>query len=130
MSYYNDNFDPTLENDIDCTPSKYNNYTLGELCKIDTSYIDLAGKKRKYTLEYYKSGGVGSLIKNAVTGIKYKNMYVGSSAETKFFKYNLHTTSENKKICHLLFYETPEQFESHQHLKLSDETIKAWYLKQ
>jgi hypothetical protein len=123
MSYYNDNFDPTLENDIDTKHTEYNNNVgVGDLCKFNTSYIDLLGKKRKYTLEYYKAGGVGTLIRNAMTGVKYKNMYVGSLSENKFFKYKLST--------HSLFYETPEEFETHQHLKLSDATIKGWYDKQ
>jgi hypothetical protein len=99
------------------------------LCKLNTSYIDLEGKKRKYTLEYYKSGGVGSLIRNAITGVKYKNMSVGSASESKFFKYNLFP-STNKDCSHVLFYETPEQFEAHQHLKLSDATVQRWYDKQ
>jgi hypothetical protein len=134
MSYYNDNFDPTLDNDLDAKHSDYNGGhsnggNLGDLCQFNTSYIDLLGKKRKYTLEYYKSGGVGALIKNAITGVKYKNMYVGSLSENKFFKYTLFPTS-NKSVCHLLFYETPEQFETHQHLKLSDATIHSWYNKQ
>lgn len=136
MSYYNDNFDPTLDNDLDAKTSDYNNDghgghggNLGDLCKFNTSYIDLVGKKRKYTLEYYKSGGVGSLIKNAITGVKYKNMYVGSLSENKFFKYTLFPTA-NKSVCHSLFYESPEQFETHQHLKLSDATIHSWYNKQ
>lgn len=129
MSYYNDIFDPTQENDIDTPITDYNNSIGGDVCKLNTSYIDSLGKRRKYTLEYYKSGGVGSLIRNAVTGIKYKNMRVGSLSENKFFKYNLSSTT-NKELCHVLFYETPEQFEAHQHMKLSDATINAWYSKQ
>lgn len=129
MSYYNDHFDPTLENDFDTKNPEYNNTNVGDLCQFNTSYIDLLGKKRKYTLEYYKSGGNGSLIRNAVTGVKYKNMYVGSLSENKFYKYNLFSTT-NKEVCHSLFYETPEQFEAHHHLKLSDATIKRWYDKQ
>lgn len=129
MSYYNDNFDPTLENDIDEKPTQYNSGYAGDVCKFNTTYIDLEGKKRKYTLEYYKSGGVGSLIRNAITGVKYKNMFVGSLSENKFFKYNLFP-SANKECCHLLFYENPEQFEFHQHFKLSNSTIQNWYDKQ
>ena len=129
MSYYNDNFDPTLENDIDTTNTPETNGNVGDLCKFNTSYIDLMGKKRKYTLEYYKSGGVGTLIRNAITGVKYKNMYVGTISENKFFKYKL-SSSTNKDSYHLLFYETPEQFEAHQHLKLSETTVNGWYQKQ
>lgn len=129
MSYYNDIFDPTIENDLDTIPTENYTNSLGDLCKFNTSYVDLLGKKRHYTLEYYKSGGVGTLIRNAITGVKYKNMYVGSISENKFFKYKLSSTT-NKDFCHLLFYETPEQFESHHHLKLTDATIKGWYEKQ
>jgi hypothetical protein len=126
MSYYDDIFDPTLANDFDAPIKKTNDDPENGFYTEKKSYIDTYGKKRKYILEYYVSGEVGSLIRNAVSGVKYKDMHVGSFHEHKFFKIKL--MNGNKSFT--LFYESPQEYEIHQHHKLSSFTIQKWNEKQ
>ena len=126
MSYYDDIFDPTLSNDLDAPVKKTNDDPENGFYTEKKSYIDSYGVKRKYVLEYYVSGDVGSLIRDAISGVKYKDMYVGSSNEDKFFKIKL--THGTKSVT--LFYLTPHDYEMHHHLKLSPFTIQKWKEKQ
>jgi hypothetical protein len=126
MSYYDDIFDPTLANDIDPQIKKTNDDPDNGFYTEKRSYIDSYGIKRKYVLEYYVSGDIGSLIRDAISGVKYKDMYVGSGNEDKFFKIKM---THGIKNC-TLFYLTPQHYETHHHIKLSPFTIKKWNDKQ
>lgn len=126
MSYYDDIFDPTLANDLDPPIKKTTDDSDNGFYTEKKSYIDAYGIKRKYMLEYYISGEVGSLIRDAISGVKYKNMYVGSANEDKFFKIKMvHGT---KSVT--LFYSRPQDYEIHQRVKLSPFTIQKWNEKQ
>jgi len=130
MIYDDDRFHPTNYNDIDnkqesiSINSPDNGYN-----KVIKTYVDDNGVKHKYLLEYYSSGNNQSLIRNAVTGLKYKNLRVGTRDEDLLFKISINTF-ENNKNKEVLFYDSPEQYESHQYCKLSSNTINKWYEKR
>ena len=130
MIYDDDRFHPTINNDIDTiTDKKLNNDVNNGYNKVIKTYIDTCGKKQKYVLEYYSSYKLNGPIINAVTGIKYLNLKNGTKSEDLFFKISINT-GENNSINKILFYDTPEQYEVHQHTKLSNKTITQWYEKQ
>jgi len=130
MIYDDDRFHPTNFNDIDnkqdsiSISSPDNGYN-----KVIKTYMDDTGLKHKYLLEYYSSGSNQSLIRNAVTGIKYKNLRVGTKDEDLLFKISINTF-ENNKNKEVLFYDSPEQYETHHYCKLSSNTINKWYEKR
>jgi hypothetical protein len=126
MSYYDDIFDPTLANDLDAPIKKTKDEPENGFYTERRSYIDSYGVKRKYVLEYYVSGEVGTLIRDAISGVKYKDMYVGSLNENKFFKMKM----MNGTKTFTLFYSSPQDYELHQHVKLSPFTIQKWNEKQ
>jgi hypothetical protein len=130
MIYDDDRFHPTNYNDID-NKQDNNNITLLDdgYNKVIRTYIDENNVKHKYLLEYYTSGNNKSLIRNAVTGLKYKNYRVGTKDEDLLFKISINM-GQNNKTKELLFYDSPEQYEQHQYQKLSYRTINSWREKQ
>lgn len=77
----------------------------------------------------YASGSTGtSYIRNAETG-DYMNYTVGSANEELFFKVIL-ATGETSTGPLVLFYDSPEHFERHQHVTVSDQKKRAWKLRQ
>ena len=79
-------------------------------------------------MEYYSSGIIGSTITSATTGIKYQEYNVGGKCEDLFFKVSI-STGENKGNPVTLFYDSPEQFEKHQFVQLSNEVKQKWHDK-
>ena len=129
MAYY-DRFHPTEENDADFNTNKQDDPKgVNDCHRIKRTYIDPAGIKQKFILDCYVSGDVGSLIKNAVTGTKYKDMLVGSRAEDYFFTITMASGLRDKPTFKL-FYDSPQQYEYHQHTELSKHTVKKWIDKQ
>ena len=130
MYHADDRFHPTatLDNDELKPLSKTNDFEDPYLNKIKKSYIDNNGKKQFYTLEYYFNGDVGTHIRNAVTGVKYKDCFVGTKSEYHLFKTIMPMQSQLSKP-HILFYNNPREYESHQCVKLSEKTIQRWYEK-
>ncbi len=78
------------------------------------------------TIENYGSGSQGRLIRNAVTGVKY-NITVGSADESTLFKVADATARHGRKYPLMLYYDSPEQYESHQFLTLSQEVKQSWH---
>ena len=83
---------------------------------------------KRITIENYGSGDAGSLIRNAVTGIKY-NYRVGSSDEDLFFKVIEASGRNGRKHPLMLYYDTPEQFENHYFTTVSQPIKNKWLLK-
>ena len=128
--YNDDRFHPTaaLDNDELKPLSKTNDFEDPYLNKIKKTYIDNTGKKQFYTLEYYFNGDVGSQIRNAVTGIKYKDCFVGTQSEYHLFKTIMPMHNSSKP--HILFYNNPREYEAHQCVVLSEKTIQRWFEKR
>ena len=95
-----------------------------------------------FILEYYETPRImDSRIRNAVTGMLYSEDHpkckylVGSLQEDLFFKACVSTGEtelyhrDNLKNTVLLFYDSPEQFEKHQNLTLSQQVKEKWQEK-
>ena len=131
--YYDENFDFNDE---------YNNMTnaqnkeLNKIKSLDKDYAfvyrykyNLNGKKVLTKIDLYTSGDVGSHIRNAATGEYYKYK-VGSSHENKLFKIKLATGEVKTRSGNsVLFFDSPEQYESHLLDEISVEVKEKWRSK-
>jgi hypothetical protein len=66
----------------------------------------------------------GTTIRNAVTGIREKNMLVGRKTEDIFFKVALSGVFADRDGC--LFYNSPEEYERHFHTTVSQPMKSKW----
>jgi hypothetical protein len=128
--YYDENFDFNDE---------YNNMTnaqnkeLNKIKSLDKDYAfvyrykyNLNGKKVLTKIDLYTSGDVGSHIRNAATGEYYKYK-VGSFEEVKLFKIKISTGEiKTRSGNSILFFDSPEQYESHLLAEISDEIKEKW----
>ena len=88
--------------------------------------VDRNGFTRKITL--FSTGPFGTNIRNAVTGLNYVGDMVGSPSEELYFKVRF-STGESRIEAPTLFYDNPEQFESHQFQDLPQDVKKSWHDK-
>lgn len=69
----------------------------------------------------------GNKIRDAITGIRY-NERVGSINEDLYFKVRMTILHDPKNVI-TLFYNSPEEYERHQYVVLSDELKRKWRSK-
>jgi hypothetical protein len=127
---YEDEFNLHLENDnITSKSKKIAKKVLSDM-KMDTNKtvykqeFQIPGKKPTI-IEYYASGDMGTAIRDAITGIKYKKSLVGSKDEDLFFKI---------RICGLdrvenptFYFNSPEDYEKHSRTLLDVSIKNNWY---
>jgi hypothetical protein len=88
------------------------------------------GKLKNVKVELYSSNGTGKHIRDAETGVYYKNL-VGSRDEDLFFKVVLATGECNgKNGSSTFFFTSPTQYMSHMKCEVSPETISNWEQKR
>ena len=81
--------------------------------------------KRVIPIEFYSSGAIGNLITHAISGNKQKGHVVGSINEDLFFKVSFCSSKiSNEPVT--LFYYSPEEYENHQLISLSDDIKDKW----
>jgi hypothetical protein len=124
------------ENDVVLTSNKKK--ILVETKKADTKYDKYVKElKMKWTdgkyydkviIELYGSGDTGTKIRNAVTGAKTPYL-VGSLNEDLFFKVMDASGNNGRKDSLILFYDSPEQYENHQFVMVSQSIKEAWLTK-
>jgi len=105
---------------------------LEELNKGDKNYFKLKRQPYEFsgktvTVGVFGSGDVGSSIRDAVTGTRYKHK-VGSRYEDLYFSVRL-ATGEAGKNSPTLFFESPEQYEQHLFVEIDDNAKREWYMK-
>ena len=148
--YYDDPYDPNLPNDYDddYVESTHNHVDSNSISDDGDTLDSRKQRKRKYDelknidkgyvktriqvgydkipIEYYKSVNTpGAKIRNAVTGI-YENYRVGRKEEDLFFKVGSSIVKDPNSESHLLFYDSPEQYEKHFRCELKDELKRTW----
>ena len=101
----------------------YNKYTL----PFNQKWTDGKYYKR-INIENYGSAHRGSLIRNAVTGLRY-DILVGCTDEDILFKVTDSTGRNRRREPLMLYYDTPEQYENHQLTKVSTEVKQNWLKK-
>ena len=83
-------------------------------------------KKFKVQIGVHSSGDTGyTFIRNAETG-EITNYVVGSMNEELFFKVRV-ATGEFPTGPIILFYNSPEHYEKHQHIVVSDDMKYVWH---
>jgi hypothetical protein len=95
---------------------------------MDTMVKNDDGKEyyKKVYINLYGSGGLGTKIRNAVTGERY-DYKVGSKEQDLFYSVALCTGENGMKESLSLFYDSPEQYENHM-FQTIDITAKGnWY---
>ncbi len=101
--------------------------------KIYRSVVTDSGRIKRTKIELYASGGVGSNIRDAITG-DYYSYKVGSLDEELFFKVALATgecSRGNKLGSNTLFYSSPEKYMDHLMIDyISDKTINKWNVRK
>jgi len=131
--YYDEIFDLNDEyNHI----SNAQNKELNKIKSLDKDYgcvyrykYNLNGKKILTKIDLYASGEVGSHIRNAATGEYYKYK-VGSIDEERLFKIKLSTGEVKTRSGNsVLFFDSPEQYESHLLDEISIEVKEKWRSK-
>jgi hypothetical protein len=106
--------------------------------KIKRSVIDESKTKWKndgrtyhkiVTIGIYGSGQLGSKARNAITGHKY-NILVGSKEQNNLYTAALCTGENGIKSPVFMYYDSPEQYESHLLLRLNIENKTKWYMRK
>lgn len=82
----------------------------------------------KVNVDVYASGGLGTNIRNAISGEYYYGFKVGTIKEDLFYKTSV-STSETGNESVLLFFENPEQYERHFYIQVDAEDKERWYSK-
>ena len=108
-------------------------YLLTEFKKEEKGYhtIKRIGKKGKKTIfEFYETAIFPkTLIRNAVTGEKYRGYFVGTNDENLFFKVTDSSAELKNKDPFILFYDNPEQWERHANVNCPTIIKNNWYVK-
>jgi len=146
--YYDDPYDPNLENDID-------EYDLSDSQSNQSSSDNTYGKKQRKLLDDVKASDPGYFkikrevnfkkvkielyadpitpgrsIRNAVTGVRQTGFKVGSRDELIFYKVALKTGEKGLRgQGPILFYDSPEQYERHMHVTCDERTKADWHAR-
>lgn len=108
-------------------------YLLTEFKKENNGFhvIKRIGENGKKTIfEFYETAIFPkTLIRNAVTGEKYRGFYVGTNDEDLFFKVTNSSAELKNKDPFILFYDNPEQWERHTSVKCPTNIKNVWNLK-
>jgi len=105
---------------IPLTPKKnvLDDYENKNLCIFQ---LPMESGRKKYQVKCYKSGGINTYIVNAVTGIQTRHL-VGSGGESQYFK----VRDTVRGVGSTFYYESPEAYERHMNVVLSNETKNRW----
>jgi|LauGreStaDraftv2_3_1035109.scaffolds.fasta_scaffold00507_6 hypothetical protein len=147
--YYDDPYDPTLENEYDI-PREYD--PRGDDHSYASSTVDTYRKKTRKLIEDAKSEDkgyhkiikyvgfkkveieaysdpliIGKSIRNAITGVRQTGYKMGSLDENLFFKVAYLAGGKSMKgASPTLFYDSPEQYERHMACTVSTEIKEKW----
>lgn len=125
-----DRFNPKMDNDIDHDIDDLLSHDTGYNVIYRTAALFPGGRIKKRAIKVFSSSGVRTQIRNASSGIYYKDL-VGSANEDKYFKVAFARgilTSKNNSST--LFYSSPEEYMHHMKAELNDTIIETWRSKQ
>jgi hypothetical protein len=148
--YYDDRFDPTLENDdfqlmqksiedacdtssassVNTFQKKQREY-MDLLKSTDKNYHKIARvvNKKSVKIELYSTSCLPNVyIRDAIGGSKNSKYRVGTSDENLFFKVFIATGEKGiGNDCNPFYFENPEQYERCMNVVLSPETKENWH---
>jgi len=117
---YNDPSGKTVAEDLKKQDKQYQKYVK----PVFKTWRDGKFYKRA-TIECYGSGQIGSRIRNAVTG-QYYPYVVGNLDEDVLFKVIDAVARDGRKDPLMLYYDSPEQYEDHQFVTVSQKIKEKW----
>jgi hypothetical protein len=129
MRYYNnknarrDDDDSTIS-----TGRKKRRKLLEDMKNADKGYnkITRMVNGKKYNVEVYSTGYTpGTMIRDAITGTRYREFRVGTLNEYQFFKVKVATGGMNT-YSSTLFFDSPEQYERHMKAEVSQQMKEDW----
>jgi hypothetical protein len=95
-----------------------------ELMKqMDKGFAILHPKSKNPIAYFHTDTNPGSTIRNAVTGMYESGYKFGSANEDLFFKVGQRSCGSGN---HILFYDSPEQYEKHFRTTIHDDMKKKW----
>lgn len=128
MNEFNDYY----QDDSSSMDSSYKRKIYNDYKNIDKGYhiVKLGNKNERFKISFYETSMIpGNMIRNALTGERYSNYRVGSTAEDLFYTvcYSIGNTG-SRNPC-ILFFETPKDYEYMFRVKLSEKELEAWKSK-
>jgi hypothetical protein len=139
--YYDDPYDPTLENDYDepAYPAMSDNDSITVDSRIrktrkliedakneDKGYCKI--KRSFKEIEIYSgSDNPGGAIRNAITGVRFPQYRVGTKSEYLFFKVCIATGEKGLRGNRLFFFDSPEQYEKHMLCSVDTKVKGPWH---
>ena len=97
-----------------------------ELMQMDKGFAILNPKSKTPIAYFHTDTNPGSTIRNAVTGIYESGHKFGSPDEDLFFKVVQSCCCAHFSEHHIMFYDTPEQYEKHFRVTVSSDTKQKW----
>jgi hypothetical protein len=82
----------------------------------------------KVNVDVYASGGLGTNIRNAISGEYYHGYKIGTKKEDLFYKTSVSTIETGNEAV-VLFFENPEQYERHFYTQVDAADKERWYSK-
>lgn len=107
---------------------KKNRKMLEDMKSIDKGYhtVDILVNGVKKPVDYYSTPMTpGAIIRDATTGARNQNRFVGSMDECLFFKVG-YSGIGCKEGSLVLFYDSPEQYEKHMYTTVDAATKSKW----
>ena len=129
MAYYDDRYNPTIENDI-VKFDVNDNYDPG-CSKFVNTVKKPNSKMRKQLFKIYNNyNDPGARLRDAVTGVFF-NDRVGTTNEKKYFKVAIATCKiKAKNESNSFYYLTPEDFSRHFRVDVTTEIQESWHKRQ
>lgn len=83
--------------------------------------------RRSLPIEFYMTKYTpGTLIRNAISGIREHKLYVGKKEEYSFFKVKLALSDMGQEQYGTLFYNSPEEYERHFYTTVPQQLKELW----
>lgn len=93
----------------------------------DHHRLDLLVNRKNVAVEFFVTRFIpGTLIRNAISGIRESKMYVGKNCEELYFKVGLSLPGMGSDRYGCLFYNSPEEYERHFHTTVAQSIKEKW----
>lgn len=128
MHYYNSKYGRDDDDSTVSSNRKKHRKMMEDLKKADKGYNKISRiiNNKKQSIEVYATSNTpGTMIRDAVTGSRFKEFRVGSLNEYQFFKVRM-ATGQMNGYSSTLFFDSPEQYERHMKTEVSPDLKDDW----
>jgi hypothetical protein len=142
--YYDDPYNPTIENDFDqqngniqmdfddatdnmtVNSQIVKNRKLIQEAKLQDKGYSRINRGKGFVEIYGGSDCIGAPIRNAITSVRFPQYRVGSKDENLFFKVVIATGEKGLRGNRAFYFDDPEQYERHMQNTVSEKIKSAW----